>query len=59
MNDVKEAANVAVDVTPAVAAQVIVKMAERLAKIDNEMPEQPVRVIAWFLRQAIINEGNK
>ena len=54
MTDVQEAAGVAVDVTPEIAAQVIVKMAERLAKIDDDMPEQPIRVIAWFLRQAII-----
>jgi len=53
MTALEESASVAVDVTPEVAARVIMLMAKRLAKVDAEQPEQPVRVIAWFLRQAI------
>lgn len=53
MTDVKEAASVVVDITPQLAEAIIVMMAKRLAQIDDEMPEQPTRVISWFLRQAI------
>jgi len=56
MTDLQEAAVVAVDVTPELASRVIMAMAKRLAAIDDEMPEKPIRVIAWYLRQAVMEK---
>ncbi|CAB5207094.1 hypothetical protein UFOVP184_26 [uncultured Caudovirales phage] len=57
MTQLEEAAVVAVDITPDLAGKVIVAMAKRLAAVDDEMPEKPVRIIAWYLRQAAMEEN--